>query len=123
VALAGGEAHYLAAEDRVLYELKAEPGAVHVEKGKLKATGRRLDYDNEAGLARVLGPVRFERSGENPLKGQAETLLYRVEAGELWLVGGVAIEQGSRRTQAQLARVDEEKLGLLMAGVAEAATA
>ncbi len=109
VALAGGEARYQEAEDRLVYELRAEPGAVAIEKGKLKAEGRRLDYDNRAGLARLAGPVRFERPGENSLKGEAQTLLYRVEEGELWLVGEVAIEQGSRRTLARLARVDEEK--------------
>ena len=109
VALAEGEARYSEAEDRVLYELRSEPGAVAIEKGKLRAEGRRLDYDNETGVARVLGPVAFRREGPNPLKGRAQALLYRVEEGELWLLGGVAIEQGKRKTHADRALVDEAR--------------
>ena len=109
VVLAGGEAKYLEAEDRVSYEIRAEPDAVEVKKGRFRAFGRRLDYANGPGLARIQGPVRFERSGETPLEGEAETLLYRVEDDELWLFGKVRVVQGERETRAERAWVREKE--------------
>ena len=109
VVLAGGEARYLEAEDRVDYEIRAEPDAVEVKKGRFRAFGRRLDYDNEAGLARIQGPVRFVRGGDTPLEGEAETLLYKLEGDELWLLGGVRVVQGERTTTAARALVVEEE--------------
>jgi len=108
VALGAGKARYLEGEDRVDYALEEAPGAVVIEKGRFRAEGRRLDYDNEAGLARVLGPVRFRREGENPLSGEAGVLFYRVEVGELWLLDGVRVVQEKRETEAERARIDEE---------------
>ncbi len=108
VALGAGEARYLEGEDRVEYALREEAGAVTIEKGRFRAEGRRLDYDNNEGLARILGPVRFRREGKRALSGEAGALLYRVDAGELWLLNGVKLVQEKRETSAERALVDEE---------------
>ncbi len=107
VLLSAGEARYLEAEDRVHYEIQEAEEAVEVKRGELRVTGVRLDYDNESGLARLKGPVRFTRAGKNPLSGRANELYYRVETGSIWLIGNVQVEQGERRTEAELARFDE----------------
>jgi len=109
VLLSGGRAYYDEVEDRVRYELVEDPEAVEVQKGRFLARGGQLGYDNERGLARLKGPVRFERKAEKPLTGQAGELLYVLDDDELWLLGGVELRQEDRTTRADRALVLEEQ--------------
>ncbi|MER3603659.1 MAG: hypothetical protein C4298_07875 [Thermus sp.] len=113
--LSGGEARYLEAEGRV--EVLPAPGEVVLRQGESQAVGKGLRYENDRGLAELEGPVRFSRTGNPPLEGEAEGLEYRLDEEALWLKK-VLLRQGGRRTKADLALVkDQEGLAYLYGGV------
>ncbi|MCX7783600.1 MAG: DUF5666 domain-containing protein [Meiothermus sp.] len=108
VFMTGGTAKYIEEEDRLELELKPAPRAVEVQQGKSKAWGSRLDYDNESGDARVAGPIELERSGDKPLKGNSERMIYNVDDEILRLFGGVKLVQDGRTSTAESAVVREK---------------
>jgi len=103
VVLAAGKAEYDPEKDEVTYAVQEQEDAVEIKKGELQAFGTRLDYDNEEGLARVKGPVRFLREEEEPVSGRADAAYYRLKEDELWLLGGVEVKKGGRTTTADAA--------------------
>ncbi len=108
VFLTGGTARYLEEEDRLELDLKPAPRAVEVQQGQSRAWGSRLDYDNESGEARISGPIELERSGEKPLQGGAQRMIYNVDEEILQLFGGVRLVQEGRTTTAEVALVREK---------------
>ncbi|GIW35485.1 DUF5666 domain-containing protein [Meiothermus sp.] len=108
VFMTGGTARYIEEEDRLELELKPGPRAVEVQQGKSKAWGSRLEYDNESGDARVAGPIELERTGEKPLQGSAERMVYNVDDEILRLFGGVKLVQDGRTSTAESAVVREK---------------
>jgi lipopolysaccharide export system protein LptA len=108
VFMTGGTARYIEEEDRLELELKPAPRAVEVQQGKSKAWGSRLDYDNESGDARVAGPIELERSGDKPLQGSAQRMIYNVDDEILRLFGGVRLVQDGRTSTAESAVVREK---------------
>lgn len=107
VVLGDGKVTYQEQLDRYEVRFTDSDKAVEVVQGKSKAWGRRLDYDNETGEARVSGPIQLERSGEEPLSGTAETLVYNLDEDTLTLAGKVVLTQGERTTLADSAYVVE----------------
>lgn len=108
VLLTGGTARYIEEEDRLELDLKPTPRAVEVQQGKSKAWGSRLDYDNESGEARVAGPIELERTGDKPLVGNSERMIYNVDDEILRLFGGVKLVQDGRTSTAESAVVREK---------------
>ncbi len=108
VYMTGGTAKYIEEEDRLELNLKPEPRAVEVQQGKSKAWGSRLDYDNQSGDARVAGPIELERSGDKPLQGSAQRMVYNVDDEILRLFGGVRLVQDGRTSTADSAVVREK---------------
>lgn len=108
VFMTGGTAKYIEEEDRLELDLKPAPRAVEVQQGKSKAWGSRLDYDNESGDARVTGPIELERSGDKPLQGSAQRMIYNVDDEILRLFGGVRLVQDGRTSTADSAVVREK---------------
>ncbi|GEM83321.1 DUF5666 domain-containing protein [Meiothermus hypogaeus] len=108
VFMTGGTARYIEEEDRLELELKPAPRAVEVQQGKSKAWGSRLDYDNESGNARVTGPIELERTGEKPLQGSAERMVYNVDDEILHLFGSIKLVQDGRTSTAESAVVREK---------------
>jgi lipopolysaccharide export system protein LptA len=108
VFMTGGTARYIEEEDRLELNLKPAPRAVEVRQGKSKAWGSRLDYDNESGDARVAGPIELERSGDKPLQGSAQHMVYNVDDEILRLFGGVKLVQDGRTSTADTAVVREK---------------
>ncbi|GIW37939.1 MAG: hypothetical protein KatS3mg074_337 [Meiothermus sp.] len=106
--MTGGTARYIEEEDRLELELKPAPRAVEVQQGKSKAWGSRLDYDNESGNARVTGPIELERTGEKPLQGSAERMVYNVDDEILHLFGSIKLVQDGRTSTAESAVVREK---------------
>lgn len=108
VFMTGGSAKYIEEEDRLELDLKPAPKAVEVQQGKSKAWGSRLDYDNESGDARVAGPIELERSGEKPLQGTAQRMVYNVDDEILHLFGSIKLVQDGRTSTADSAVVREK---------------
>ncbi|HGY10341.1 MAG TPA: hypothetical protein ENK37_09895 [Oceanithermus profundus] len=109
VVLGDGVVRYLEAEDRYEAEFALKDRAVEIEQGKSRAWGRRLDYDNASGLAQLMGPVSLERSGDRPLRGRSESLVYDVDKESLTLLGAVVLEQEDRTTEAEQAYIVESE--------------
>ena len=103
IALGSGSAKYLEDEDRFVTSFDETDGAVSVVQGKSRASGKRLDYDNDSGDAVLAGPINLERSGDEPLTGTADRLVYNVDSEEITLTGNVVLEQGNRTTKASSA--------------------
>ena len=109
VVLGDGVVRYLEAADRFETEFALKEQAVEIEQGKNRAWGRQLDYDNGSGLARLMGPVSLRRSGDNPLQGKSESLVYDVDEETLTLLGAVVLKQEERTTEAEQARIVESE--------------
>jgi len=108
VFMTGGTARYIEEEDRLELDLKPAPRAVEVQQGKSKAWGSRLDYDNASGDARLAGPIELERSGDKPLQGNAQRMIYNVDDEILRLFGEVRLVQDGRTSTADSAVVREK---------------
>jgi len=108
VFMTGGTARYIEEEDRIELDLKPAPRAVELQQGKSKAWGSRLDYDNESGDARLAGPIELERSGDKPLQGNAQRMIYNVDEEVLRLFEGIRLVQNGRTTTAHSAVVREK---------------
>ncbi|MCL6525749.1 MAG: hypothetical protein K6T57_02590 [Thermaceae bacterium] len=108
VQLDGGSASYNEAEDRLEIQPKAAPKAVEVRQGKSTVYGSRLEYDNDTGEASILGPNEISRSGDKPLKGQSQRMVYNVDDETLRMFGEIKLEQNGRTTLASSALVREK---------------
>lgn len=109
VVLGDGEVTYLADADRFEVNFSDGDQAVEVVQGKSRAWGRRLEYDNASGKARVAGPIRLERAGEKPLSGSSQSLIYDLDEDTLTLQGEVVLVQEGRTTRANAAYVVESE--------------
>jgi len=107
ITLGTGSAAYVEDEDRFEVKMADAPDAVTVVQGKSQASGRRLEYDNGSGMAVLAGPVKLERSGEKPLSGEADELVYQVDDKTLTLYGHVVFKQEGRTTSADTAVIIE----------------
>jgi len=108
VFLTGGTAKYIEEEDRLQIDLQPAPRAVEVHQGRSRAWGSRLDYNNQSGDARVAGPIELERSGDKPLQGSSDLMIYNVDDEILSLFGGVKLVQDGRTSTAESAVVREK---------------
>jgi lipopolysaccharide export system protein LptA len=108
VRLDGGSATYSEADDRLEIKPQAVPKAVEVRQGKSIVFGSRLEYDNDTGDANILGPNEISRSGDKPLKGQSQRMVYNVDDETLKMFGGIKLEQNGRTTVATSALVREK---------------
>ena len=109
IILGSGKAEYLESEDRFAVNFEESADAVSVVQGKSRASGRRLDYDNDSGDAFLSGPVKLTRSGDEPLDGNADRLVYNVDSEAITLSGNVVLRQNERTTSASEAVLLEKK--------------
>ncbi|WP_457636796.1 LptA/OstA family protein [Oceanithermus sp.] len=103
ITLGDGSASYLEDEDRFVTAFTEKNDAVSVVQGKSRASGKRLEYDNDSGNAVLAGPVTLKRTGEEPLDGSADELTYNVDSEEITLMGEVVLKQNDRTTNANSA--------------------
>ncbi len=103
ISLGSGSATYIEDEDRFVTAFTEVDEAVSVVQGKSRASGRRLDYDNDSGDAELAGPIRLQRSGDEPLNGSADRLVYNVDSEAITLTGNVVLKQSERTTKAESA--------------------
>ncbi len=85
---------------------KVQPDTVLVTQGKTHLKGAKVVYDEKDGVARVDGPVTFNRAqdGGDPVNGSAERIEVSVDDEKTTLVGKVSLKQGNRTSTAD--RVD-----------------
>ncbi len=89
---------------------KPAPDTVFVTQGRTSLKGQTLVYDESDGLARITGPITFERvpaTGKpetDRLTGNSERIEVNVDKETTTLVGGVVLKNGARTSTAD--RVD-----------------
>ncbi|AWN24424.1 OstA family protein [Deinococcus irradiatisoli] len=97
---------------RCAVEAKPQPApdTVFVKQGRTDLKGKTLTYDESDGVARIDGPITFERSAEagkpdsDKLSGTSERIEVNVDNETTTLVGQVVLKNGARTSTA--ARVD-----------------
>ncbi len=74
------------------------PDTVLVTQGKTHLKGQKLIYDESDGIARIDGPITFNRDNEkDPLKGKSNRIEVNVDEEKTVLVGNVVLESGGGR--------------------------
>jgi lipopolysaccharide export system protein LptA len=107
VSLSDGSATFNAEDFTLEFAPRDTPGSVELRQGKSVVFGSRLEYDNNTGKAAVTGPIRLERTSDDPLKGSAQAMVYDVDSEDLQLSGGLQLDQNDRMTTAETAIVRE----------------
>ncbi|WP_237724945.1 LptA/OstA family protein [Deinococcus alpinitundrae] len=86
------------------------PDTVFVTQGRTSLKGQTLVYDESDGVARIAGPITFERAPEtgkpetDRLTGNSERIEVDVDKETTTLVGKVTLKNGTRTSSAE--RVD-----------------
>ncbi|PYE55930.1 LptA/OstA family protein [Deinococcus yavapaiensis] len=96
-------------------EVKAD--AVQVTQGKTKLGGSKLVYDESDGIARVEGPIAFER---DTLRGKSDRIEVDVEKETTTLVGNVELRDGNRVSKAARVEYDDAKSVAVLRGTIDA---
>lgn len=108
VEASAGTARYLdtpppGATDRLLLcgvEAKPQPApdTVLVTQGKTRLKGQKLVYDETDGIARIDGPITFNRDNDkDPLSGKSDRIEVNVDEEKTLLVGNVVLQSAGGR--------------------------
>lgn len=91
------------------YAPKPAPNTVLVTQGKTHLTGQKLIYDETDGIARIDGPISFERTNEkDPLTGSSERIEVNVDEESTVLLGNVVLKsEGGRVSRAARVEYDD----------------
>lgn len=95
---------------------EVKDGTVNVTQGKTKLRGSSLVYDEADGIARIKGPIQFDRE---ELRGKSETLEVDVENEMTTLVGNVEFVDGDRTSKAARVDYDDTANVAILRGTAE----
>ncbi|GGL97865.1 LptA/OstA family protein [Deinococcus aerophilus] len=85
------------------------PDTVFVTQGKTELRGQKLVYDETDGIARIDGPITFQRANEkDPLTGSSERIEVNVDEEKTTLVGSVVLNsEGGRVSRAARVEYDD----------------
>ena len=85
------------------------PDTVLVTQGKTELKGQKLSYDETDGIARIDGPITFERaSDKEPLSGSSERIDVNVDEESTTLIGNVILtSKGGRVSKAPRVEYDD----------------
>ena len=94
----------------VAVERRPTPGTVLVTQGKTRLTGQTLAYDGADGIARIAGPIAFQRDDqEDPLSGESRNIEINVDTESTVLVGDVVLRsKGGRVSKAGRVEYDDQ---------------
>lgn len=94
----------------VAVERQPRPGTVQVTQGKTRLTGQTLDYDGADGIARIAGPITFQRDDQaDPLSGESKNIEINVDTEATLLVGDVVLRsKGGRVSKAGRVEYDDQ---------------
>jgi len=96
------------------------PGTLKVVQGKTKLSGSKLQYSETDGLARIDGPIVFNRTDDkNPISGSSEEIVVDVDNSVTKLVGSVSITSGKRVSKALEMEYDDAKNLAVLYGTCE----
>lgn len=105
---------------------KTSPDTVFVTQGRTSLKGQSLVYDESDGVARIDGPITFERAPEagkpdtERLTGNSERIEVNVDKETTTLVGKVTLKNGTRISQAEQVEYDDAANVAILRGSAEA---
>lgn len=87
------------------------PDTVFVTQGKTELKGKTLVYDETDGLARIDGPITFNRANQtDPLSGTSEKIEVDVDQEKTTLVGNVVLNSaGGRISRAARVEYDDTR--------------
>lgn len=85
------------------------PNTVFVTQGKTQLKGQKLVYDEDDGIARIDGPITFERvNDKEPLSGSSERIDVNVDEESTTLIGNVILtSKGGRVSKAPRVEYDD----------------
>jgi lipopolysaccharide export system protein LptA len=92
------------------------PGSVDVTQGKTRLKGSNLVYDESDGIARISGPINFNRED---LTGTSERIEVDVDEETTTLVGNVEFRDGERTSRAARVDYDDTRNIAIMRGTPE----
>lgn len=101
----------------VLLTSEVKPDTVRVTQGKTRLSGSKLVYDESDGIARVEGPITFERED---LRGKSERIEVDVEKETTTLVGSVELRDGDRVSTAARVEYDDANSVAILRGTPDA---
>lgn len=105
-----------------------KPGTVRVTQGATRLNGSKLIYDEKDGIARIEGPIAFERPGQaaepgrperTPLTGSSARIDVDVDAETTTLIGGVTLKSGQRTSSAERVVYDDASSIAILYGTAD----
>jgi|GEM_PF-1630594 len=97
------------------------PDSVNVTQGKTRLKGSRLVYDDSDGVARISGPITFNRQNQNStLTGSSGSIEVDVDQQTTTLVGDVTLKDGTRTSSAARVEYDDAANVAILRGTAEA---
>ncbi|MBZ9712270.1 LptA/OstA family protein [Deinococcus multiflagellatus] len=90
---------------------KPAPNTVLVTQGRTELKGQKLVYDSTDGIARIDGPITFQRrSDKDALSGQSERIEVSVDEEKTTLVGNVVLNsEGGRISKAARVEYDDTR--------------
>ncbi|WP_414657576.1 LptA/OstA family protein [Deinococcus sp. VB343] len=91
-------------------ERQPAPGTVFVTQGKTQLVGQSLVYDGADGIARIDGPITFNRTDQkDPLSGESRQIEINVDSEATVLVGDVVLRsKGGRVSRASRVEYDDQ---------------
>lgn len=94
----------------VLATPKPTPETVLVTQGRTKLTGQSLSYDGAEGVARIAGPISFNRPDrKDPLSGESGSIEIDVDTESTVLVGDVVLRsRGGRVSKASRVEYNDQ---------------
>lgn len=101
---------------------KPAPDTVLVTQGKTRLKGQKLVYDETDGVARIDGPITFDRASDtDPLSGTSDKIEVNVDDEKTTLVGNVVLKsKGGRISKAARVEYDDTKNEAKLYATAEA---
>ena len=101
---------------------QAAPNTVFVTQGKTSLKGQKLIYDEKDGIARIDGPITFERPAPegkpetDHLNGTSQRIEVNVDNETTTLAGEVVLTNGERTSKAERVDYDDAKNVAILRG-------
>lgn len=101
------------------------PDTVFVTQGRTQLKGQSLVYDESDGIARITGPISFERAAppnkpaSDKLTGSSQSIEVNIDSETTTLVGDVVLQSGNHTSKAARVEYDDKANVAILRGTAE----
>lgn len=105
---------------------KPAPDTVFVTQGRTHLRGQSLIYDESDGIARIAGPISFERDpaagkpDSDKLTGSSDSIEVNIDQETTTLVGNVVLKNGGRTSKAARVEYDDKANVAILRGSTDA---